>query len=106
MADDERAVPSKRSSARPATRRSTHRQRHPLTDDEREGILLAVRSAFRKLKNLCERILPEFVEFGFRPPSAGVVARDLSEKIESSIVQHCSTFQRGEKHADLGRVGK
>jgi hypothetical protein len=103
MPDDLTRAPH---ATRQTAKRSTYRQRHPLTDDEREGILLAVRSAFRKLKNLYERILPEFVEFGFRPPSAGVVARDLSEKIESSIVQHCNTFQRGEKHADLGRNGK
>lgn len=90
----------------PGGARLSYRVRHPLTDDEREGILLAVRSAFRKLKNLYERILPQFVEFGFRPPSAGVVARDLSEKIEASIVQHCSTFLKGVRHADLQRHGK
>jgi hypothetical protein len=60
--------------------------RTPLTPDEREGILLAVNSAFRKLKNLYDKILPIFDNYGFRPPSAGVVARDLSEKIEAEIV--------------------
>jgi hypothetical protein len=90
----------------PGTRRLPYRNRYPLTEDERDGILLAVRSAFRKLKNLYERILPEFIEFGFRPPSAGVVARDLSEKIEASIVQHCNTFSRGIAHADQQRHGR
>ena len=33
-------------------------QRTPLTADEREGIVLAVNSAFRKLKNLNARIVP------------------------------------------------
>lgn len=47
-------------------------QRTPLTADEREGIVLAVNSAFRKLKNLYARIVPVFEDFGFTPPSAGV----------------------------------
>jgi hypothetical protein len=103
---DDRASSSTRPRATSPPRRSKYRDRYPLTEDEREGVLLAARSAFRKLKNLYERILPVFVEFGFRPPSAGVVARDLSEKIETSIVQHCNTFARGLKHADLQRHGK
>ena len=78
----------------------------PLTEDEREGIILAVKSAFLKLKNLYSQIVPIFNEYGFKPPSAGVIARDLSEKIESSIIQHCRTFNKGIKHADLARFGK
>jgi hypothetical protein len=77
----------------------------PLTDDEREGIRLAVHSAFRKLKNLYAKIVPHFDEYGFKPPSAGVVARDLSEKIETSIIQHCESFAKGTGHCDLGRFG-
>lgn len=99
---DERGAPPKRDGGR-TRRRATHRDTHPLTEDERDAILLAVKSAFKRLKNLYERILPVFVEFGFRPPSPGVVARDLSEKIETSIVQHCNSFQRGVRHADLQR---
>lgn len=38
-------------------------QRTPLTADEREGIVLAVNSAFRKLKNLYARIVPVFEDF-------------------------------------------
>ena len=38
-----------------------------------------------KLKNLYSQIIPIFNEYGFKPPSAGVIARDLSEKIELSI---------------------
>src|SRR5262245_8368698 len=68
------------------------RERTPLTEDEREGIVLAVNSAFRKLKNLYARIVPVFEDFGFTPPSAGVIARDLSEKIEKAIIQHCEPF--------------
>jgi hypothetical protein len=83
-----------------------HRVAHPLDDDERQGIVLAVNSAFRKLKNLYERIVPVFNDYGFTPPSPGVVARDLSEKIETSIVQHCNTFERGQGHADLHRYDK
>ncbi len=67
--------------------------------------MLAVNSAFRKLKNLYDKILPIFDNYGFRPPSAGVVARDLSEKIEAEIVRHCATFERGVGHCDLCRFG-
>jgi hypothetical protein len=79
--------------------------RTPLSPDERDGIVLAVNSAFRKLKNLYDKILPIFDNYGFRPPSAGVVARDLSEKIEAEIVRHCATFERGTGHCDLCRFG-
>ena len=77
--------------------------RTPLTPDEREGIVLAVNSAFRKLKNLYARIVPIFEDFGFTPPSAGVIARDLSEKIEKAIIQHCESFTKGNGHCDLCR---
>lgn len=79
---------------------------NPLTNEEIEGIILAVKSAFLKLKNLYEKIIPVFDEYGFKAPSAGVVARDLSEKIEISIIQHCRTFTRGLKFADLSRFNK
>jgi hypothetical protein len=49
----------------------TRTKRTPLTPDEREGIVLAVNSAFRKLKNLYARIVPIFEDYGFTPPSAG-----------------------------------
>jgi len=65
--------------------------------------VLAVNSAFRKLKNLYRDIVPSFEHYGFKPPSAAVIARDLSEKIELSIVQHCGSFKKGVKHADLQR---
>ncbi len=80
--------------------------RQPLTVDERDGIVLAVQSTFRKLKNLYAKITPHFDEYGFKPPSPGVVARDLSEKIETSIIQHCESFSRGNGHCDLGRFGQ
>jgi len=78
----------------------------PLSVEEIDGIVLAVKSAFLKLKNLYDQITPIFDEYGFRPPSAGVVARDLSEKIEISIIQHCRSFSRGLGHDDLARIGK
>jgi len=87
----------------PARKRPGQREAHPLTEDERDGIVLAVKSAFRKLKNLYADIIPSFEQYGFRPPSAAVIARDLSEKIEASIVQHCGTFRKGVKFADLQR---
>jgi hypothetical protein len=77
--------------------------RTPLSQDERDGIILAVSSAFRKLKNLYTKIVPVFESYGFTPPSAGVIARDLSEKIEASIIQHCESFTKGVGHCDLGR---
>src|SRR5262245_51409973 len=84
----------------------TRRQRTQLTPDERDGIVLAVNSAFRKLKNLYSRIVPIFEDYGFTPPSAGVIARDLSEKIEKSIIQHCESFMKGDGHCDLCRFGQ
>jgi hypothetical protein len=86
-----------------ARRQRAKNARTPLSPDEREGIVLAVNSAFRKLKNPYDKILPIFDNYGFRPPSAGVVARDLSEKIEAEIVRHCATFERGVGHCDLCR---
>lgn len=85
---------------------ASYQARNPLTSEEIEGITLAVKSAFLKLKNLYDKITPVFDEYGFKAPSAGVVARDLSEKIETSIIQHCRTFTRGLKFADLSRFNK
>ena len=62
--------------------------------------------SFRKLDKLYAEIVPRFQEYGFKPPSAGVVARDLSEKIEESIRQHCKTFEQGSGHVDLQRCGE
>lgn len=76
---------------------------NPLSDAEIEGIVLAAKSAFLKLSNLYDQIVPIFNEYGFKPPSAGVIARDLSEKIETSIIQHCRTFTRGLGKNDLAR---
>lgn len=80
--------------------------RSTLSNDEKEGIRVAVLSVFRKLDKLYSEIMPRFQEYGFRAPSAGVVARDLSEKIEESIRQHCQTFEKGSGHADLERSGE
>ncbi len=80
--------------------------RTPLTQDERDGIVLAVNSAFRKLKNLYTKIVPIFADYRFTPPSAGVIARDLSEKIEKAIVQHCESFTKGSGYTDLSRFGQ
>ena len=74
-----------------------------LSLEERDGIVLAVKSAFTKLKNLYQEITPVIQKYGFTVPSAGVIARDLSEKIEASIVQHCASFSKGEGHCDLSR---
>jgi len=84
-------------------RRTTRRS---LTDDEREGIVLAAKSAFRKLRNLYTKIVPIFEDFGFTPPSPGVIARDLSEKIEKAITQHCTSFTTGRGACDLCRDGE
>ena len=77
--------------------------RVPLTASERKGIITAVESAFLKLNNLYKKIAPIFVSFGFTPQAAGVIARDLSEKVEASIIQHCDSFKKGNGHCDLGR---
>ena len=83
-----------------------HKDPDPLTDSEKEGIVIAAKSVFLKLENLYKEITPIFSEYGFTPPSSGVIARDLSEKIEKSIIQHCSTFVKGLKHSDLSRFNK
>src|ERR1044071_3483796 len=80
-------------------------KRSPLTPDEREGIILAVNSAFRKLKNLYSKVVPIFEDFGLRPPAAGAIARDLSEKIEKAISQHGAPLAEGTGHCGLGRFG-
>lgn len=85
---------------------SSFSPKDPLTLEEIEGIVLAVKSAFLKLKNLYSQIVPIFNEYGFKPPSAGVIARDLSEKIETSIIQHCRTFSKGIRFNDLARFNK
>ena len=75
-----------------------------LPDEEREGIELAVKSAFTKLRNLYKQTAPIIEELGFTLPSAGLLARDLSERIDKSIVQHSESFSRGQKHCDLSRA--
>jgi hypothetical protein len=63
----------------------------------------AVQSVFRKVKKLHTIVAPIYAEYGFKPPSAGVIARDISERIETSIAQHCETFEKRPGHADLWR---
>jgi len=46
------------------TLRMAKRGRTPLTPDERDGIILAVNSAFRKLKNLYAKVVPKLL---YRP---------------------------------------
>src|SRR4051812_49081894 len=77
--------------------------RLPLTDEERGLIVTAVQSVFAKLANLHREIAPIYPRYGFTTPSAGVAARDLSEKIEDAIVQHASSFAKGKSHCDLCR---
>ena len=89
----------------PGPRRATGTGQ-PLSEDEKSGLTVAVQSVFRKLDKLYEEIVPLFQQYGFKPPSAGVVARDLSEKIEESIRQHCKTFDEGPGHVDLQRLGQ
>lgn len=67
--------------------------RDPLTEEEIEGIVLAIKAAFLKLTNLYGKITQVFDECGLKAPSAGVVAKDLSEKIETSIIQRQRIFQ-------------
>ena len=82
------------------------RERLELTADERHGLRTAVHSVFRRLAKLAGDVWPVYDRYGFSAPSVGVMARDLSEKIEAAIVQHCDTFTKGAGHADLGRFGE
>ena len=88
------------------TTRTVYVPREPLTPKELRAIEVAAESAFMKLANLYETIVPAFEAQGFTPPSAGVVARDLSEKIETSIRQHARTFTKGLGQCDLARFNK
>jgi hypothetical protein len=63
---------------------------------------LAVNSAFRKLKNLYAKIVPIFDDYGFTPPSAGVIARDLSEETKA-IIQYCESSTKSDSRCDLYR---
>lgn len=58
-----------------------------LTEEERQAIVVAAQSVFTKLRNLYKEIESTFLKYGFTAPSAGVIARDLSEKIEIAITQ-------------------
>lgn len=79
-------------------------RRIPLTDDEREGITLAVSSAFRKLKNLYAKVVPIFEDYGFTPPSAGLPATcpRRSRRRSFSTASH----SQGGGHCDLCRFGQ
>jgi hypothetical protein len=79
---------------------------HPetLTVGEIHAIRTAVFSVFLKVAKLYDEITPFYVQYGFTPPSPGVMARDLSEKIEVSITQHGPTFQKSGTHHDLKRT--
>ena len=76
---------------------------HPLTAAERSGLVVAAQSAFLKIANLYEEVAPIFQKYGFKPPSAGVISRLVSEKLEEQVVLHCSTFAKGAGFADLAR---
>ena len=75
-----------------------------LTVGEMHAIRTAVFSVFLKVAKLSHAITPHYVAFGFTPPSPGAMARDLSEKIETAIIQHCPTFQKSGTHHDLKRA--
>lgn len=87
-------------------RRSVEPRRIPLTDAERRGVVVAAESAFLKLANLYEELLPIFARYGFKAQSAGVVSRDVSEKIEEQIILHNKSFTRGGGFSDLARHGQ
>jgi hypothetical protein len=77
-----------------------------LTKTERRALIVAAESALLKLANLYAKLLPIFTRYGFKSQSAGVISRDVSEKIEEQIILHCSTFTRGAGFADLAQHGQ
>jgi hypothetical protein len=81
-------------------------KRLPLTPAETRSIIVAAESTFLKIANMYEELLPIFARYGFKPQSAGVVSRDVSEQIENQIVLHCRTFARGTGFSDLSRHGQ
>ena len=62
--------------------------RIPLTSSEQRGVVVAAQSAFFELASLYEELLPIFNRYGFKPQSAGVVSRDVSEQTEQQIILH------------------
>jgi hypothetical protein len=80
-------------------------ERIALSNEERRLIVVAAESVFSKLRKMQSEIAPIYRRYGFDAPSAGVAARDLSEKIEASIVQHCESFAKGQGNCDLARHG-
>jgi hypothetical protein len=78
----------------------------PLSALEQRAVIVAAESAFLKLANLYAEVLPIFQRYGFKAQSAGVVSRDVSEKIEEQIILHCKTFERGKGFSDLARNGE
>jgi len=81
-------------------------KRLPLTPAEIRSIVVAAESTFLKIGNMYEELLPIFARYGFKPQSAGVVSRDVSEQIEQQITLHCKSFTRGQGFADLARHGQ
>ena len=69
-------------------------------------MIVAAESAFLELANLYEELLPILARYGFKPQSAGVVSRDVSEKIEEHIILHCKTFTHGTRFSDSSRHGE
>ena len=61
--------------------------------------------SLRNCETFIKRSRPLFSVTALRCNQQGVVARDLSEKIEAAIEQHCASFSKGAGHNDLTRAG-
>jgi hypothetical protein len=49
---------------------------------------------------------PDLRGFWVHATVSRFIARDLSEKIEKAIIQHCESFTKGNGHCDLCRFGQ
>lgn len=81
-------------------------ERNNLTYNEKENLITSVKKVFTGLKKVHELSDPIYIKEGFKPPSFAVIARDISEKIESSIIDNCQCFEIGKGYNDLNKSGE
>ena len=88
----------------PVENAASYQPRSPLTLEEIEGIVLAVNSAFRKLKNLYAKIVPVFEDFGFTAAIGwGHRTGSLREDREGDHPALRVVYARADGHCDLCR---
>lgn len=83
-----------------------HGFQRALTNDERVGVVLAVRSVFAALRNLYDEVEPIFERHGFTAPSTPLIARELAAKIAAALPVQCASFTTSVAGQALQRDGR